>query len=280
MKKLILIILLFSTIYCVAQDKLNFNTKFTQSEDKWVAFPADSLGSHIFGFIYIDSQAGLTFDYSGSFKINSNGKFILKKKEMEGSIKHRLQPNNTLVAIIPESHFTELEVSKFPEWLKYYKEDENTIERLYKWGYMYNGWGECAKALEFLEKANKINPDYKGLRVELGFSYNCLGQSQNAINILKAALKIEPKDAYIYKELLYSQIHNNQLNDAITTYDKIVAEIADKTYNAENAYNILAGYFSQKNLEKFNEWIKKTQIDKDKRFGHYVERLKKELDKK
>lgn len=277
MKKLILFIVLFSTIYSVAQDKLNFNTKFTQSEDKWVAFPADSLGSHIFGFIYIDSEAGLTFDYSGSFKINSTGKFLLKKKEMEGSIKHRLQPNNVLVAIIPESHFAELEVSKFPEWLKYYKGDENTIERLYKWGYMYNGWGECAKALEFLEKANKINPDYKGLRVELGFSYNCLGQSQKAISILKAALKTEPKDAYIYKELLYSQIHNNQLDDAIKTYDKVVAEIADKTFNAENAYNILGEYFRQKNINKFNEWIKKTQIDTDKKFGSYVERLKKEL---
>ncbi|ESU18690.1 hypothetical protein FCR2A7T_20920 [Flavobacterium cauense R2A-7] len=277
MKKLILFIVLFSTIYSVAQDKLNFNTKFTQSEDKWVAFSADSLGSHIFGFIYIDSEAGLTFDYSGSFKIDSNGKYLLKKKEMEGAIKHRLQPNNVLVAIIPESHFAELGVSKFPEWLKYYKEDENTIERLYKWGYMYNGWGECAKALEFLEKANKINPDYKGLRVELGFSYNCLGQSQKAISILKAALKTEPKDAYIYKELLYSQIHNDQLDDAVKTYDKVVAEIADKTYNAENAFNILGVYFRQKNIKKFNEWIKKTQIDNDKKFGPYVERLKKEL---
>lgn len=269
-----------SSVYCIAQDQLNFNTKFSQSEDKWVAFPADSIGSHIFGFIYIDSQAGLTFDYSGSFKIDSNGKFLLKKKETEGSVKNRLEPNKTLVAIIPESHFTELEVSKFPEWLKYYKEGENTIERLYKWGYMYNGWEECDKALVFLEKAKKINPNYKGLKVELAFSYNCLGQYQNAIDILKTAIKLEPNDAYVYKELIYSQIHNNQLNDAITTYDKIIREVTDKTYNTENAFNILGEYFRQKNLKKFNEWISKTQIDKDKRFGSYVEKLKKELDKK
>jgi tetratricopeptide (TPR) repeat protein len=201
MKNILLTISFLSTFNCFSQDKLIFNTKFVQSEDKWVAFEADSIGSHNFGFIYIDSQAGLTFDYTGSFKIEANGKFILKKKELEGSMKVRLEPNNKLVAIIPESHFSELEISKFPSWLKYYKEDENSIERLYKWGYMYNGWGECAKALEFLEKANRINPDYKGLRVELGFSYNCLNQSQKAIVILEEAIKHEPNDAYIYKEL-------------------------------------------------------------------------------
>lgn len=280
MKNFILIISFFTTICCVSQEKLNFNTKFTQSEDKWVAFPADSVGSHTFGFIYIDSQAGLTFDYAGSFKVDNNGKFLLKKKEIEGLVKHRLQPNKTLVAVIPESHFAELDISKFPDWLKYYKEDENTIERLYKWGYMYNGWEECAKALEFLEKANKINPNYKGLRVELGFSYNCLGQSQKAIDILKTAIKLDPNDAYTYKELLYSQIHNNQLDDAIITYDKIIKDVTDKTYNTENAYNILGEYYRQKNLEKFNDWINKTQIDKDKQLGSYVEKMKKELEKK
>ena len=277
MKNILLAIFFIATSNCFSQEKLIFNTKFTQSEDKWVAFEADSIGTHNFGFIYIDSQAGLTFDYAGSFKIDNNGKFIVEKQEREGSIKVRLEPNNRLVAIIPESHFAELELSKFPKWLKYYKEGENSIERLYKWGYMYNGWEECSKALEFLEKANKINPDYKGLRVELGFSYNCLNQYQKAIDILKQAILREPNDAYIYKELLYSQIHNNQLNDALVTYEKILNEVADKTYNAENAYNILGEYYRQKNLEKFNDWIVKTEIDKDKRFGPNVEKLKKQL---
>ena len=279
MKNLLLTLIFLFTLNCFSQEKLIFNSKFTQIEDKWVAFEADSIGSHNFGFIYIDSQAGLTFDYAGSFKIDNNGAFIFKKKETEGAMKVRLEPNNVLVATIPESHFSELGISKFPEWLKFYKKDENAIERLYKWGYMYNGWNECAKALEFLEKANKINPDYKGLRVELGFSYNCLNQSEKAIVILKQAVEHEPNDAYIYKELLYSQIHNNQLEEAIKTYEKIIKDVKNKTYNTENAYNILGAYYRQKNLEKFNEWIAKTEIDKDKRFGPYVEKLKKELDK-
>jgi hypothetical protein len=81
------------------------------------------------------------------------------------------------------------------------------------------------------------------------------------------------------KNFLYAQIHNNQLEDAIITYEKIIKEVTDKSYNAENAYNILGEYFRQNNLEKFKEWISRTEIDKDKRFGPYVEKLKNTLNK-
>lgn len=279
MKKFIVVFSLFICLICSAQNQLKFDSKFTQSEDKWVAFPADSLGSHSFGFIYIDADAGLTLDYAGSFIINDDGKFIHKKKEVDGSMKYRLEPNNVLVAIIPDSHFAELEISEFPDWLKNYKEDENTIERLYKWGYMYNDWGECAKALEFLEKAKSINPEFKGLRVELGFSYNCLKEYRKAMEVLKEAVKSDPNDAYTNKELLYSQVNNNQIEDAIQTYERIIRDVNDKTYNAENAFNILGAFYKQKEVEKFNAWIEKTGVDKDERMRPYVEQLKSELER-
>ena len=280
MKSQFLTFFLFISLFASSQDKLIFNKKFTECEDKWVAFTSDSLGYHSFGFIYIDEQAGLTLDYSGSFKIDANGKIILEKKDIKGAMKYRLQPNSVKVGIIPESFYKDLQIEAVPEWLKYYKTNENSIERLYKWGYMYNGWNECQTALTFLEKAYKINPNYKDLKVELGFSYNCLSNFEKAIVILKLAIKEDPSSAYINKELLYAQIHNGQLEDAINTYDKIINEITDKTYNGENAFNILGEYFRQKNIEKFNQWIKKTSIDKDSRFIKYIEQMKYELNKK
>ena len=78
MKHIILLFVLFS-LKSNGQTDLQFNKKFIQSEDKWVAFSADSIGNHLFGFIYIDAQAGLTLNYNGSFKIDSNGKYILKE---------------------------------------------------------------------------------------------------------------------------------------------------------------------------------------------------------
>ncbi|WMW78703.1 tetratricopeptide repeat protein [Flavobacterium sp. 20NA77.7] len=280
MKSQFLTFFLFISLFASSQDKLIFNKKFTECEDKWVAFTSDSLGYHSFGFIYIDEQAGLTLDYSGSFKIDANGKIILEKKDIKGAMKYRLQPNSVKVSIVPESFYKDLQIEAVPEWLKFYKTNENSIERLYKWGYMYNGWNECQTALTFLEKAYKINPNFKDLKVELGFSYNCLSNFEKAIVILKSALVEAPTSAYIYKELLYAQIHNGQLEDAINTYDKIINEITDKTYNGENAFNILGEYFRQKNIEKFNQWIKKTSIDKDSRFIKYIEQMKYELNKK
>ena len=279
MKTFILIISFFISICCVAQDKLNFDSKPIDCENKWVVFPSDSNGSYSYGFVYIDDQEGLLFDFTGSLKINSNGKFLNSKKEKGSTIRFRLQPNKSLVAIIPESYFAEFNISKTPDWLNNYQVDENATNRLFRWGATYNAWNECAKGLTYLEKVKKIDPNYKGLKTEIALSYNCLNQPQNAITILKEAINQTPDDAYAYKELLYSQVHNNQLPDAINTYYKIEKDITDKTYKSENAFNILCAFYSQNNLKKFNEWINFTQIDKDERFGPYVEKFKTDLAK-
>lgn len=279
MKTFFLILAFIGTMILSAQEGLNFDKKFIQSEDKWVAFPADSTGAHIFGFIYIDEQAGLTFDYSGTFSIDSKGIFIPKKRDEVTSIKTRLQPNNNLIAFIPDSKFNELDIKKTPEWLRVYKENENSIDRYYKWGYRYNGWGECQKALEFLEKANKIDPNYKGLAVELAFSYNCLEQFEKAIKILEVASVQDPKNAYVKKELIYALINDNQLDKAVKTYRLVLKEVPDKTHNAENAFNILGAYFGKGDFANFNKWLKETGIENDKRFQPYVQKLKQNLKK-
>ena len=171
MKYLLFIVAIFFATKLNAQTNLNFNKRFIQCEDKWIAFKPDKDSIYNYGFIYIDPQAGLTLNYEGSFKILPTGEFIAKKLDST-NMKVRLQPNNVLVAFIPDSKFSELKISTTPDWLKYYKTDTTSIERLYRWGYMYNGWGECAKALTYLERAEKMNPKFKGLAVELSFSYN------------------------------------------------------------------------------------------------------------
>jgi hypothetical protein len=124
-----------------AQNALKFDKTNVLCEDKWIAYPANKDGLYMFGFIYIDSSAGLTFNYEGNFKIDKNEKFI-KTEPLEkrtSRIMSRLQPNQTAIAEIPEEKFKELGIDKEPEWLKIYKTGENTIERLYHWGFMYNG---------------------------------------------------------------------------------------------------------------------------------------------
>ncbi len=273
MKKYLIFTIYFISIFSIAQSKLVFDKKFVQCEDKWVAFPADSTGSYNLGFIYIDSQAGLTFDFEGSFKIDETGKFNFKKREMEGSMKYRLEPNTVLVAFIPEIKFSELGIKKVPDWLKFYKEDENTVERQYRWGYIYNGWGECEKALEFLNRAYKLNSKHEGLKVEIAYSYNCLKNYKKAIEVLMQSINEETVTAYTIKELIYSQAKNGDLKDAENTFNLFLSKISDTTYKSENAYNILQGYYLKKDYANFQRWLTESNIKSDKIFQPYVEQM-------
>lgn len=280
MKNIFTFLILLFTITTYSQE-LKFDKRFVQSEDKWVAFPADSSGAYALGFIYIDSQAGLTLDHRGSFRIDSDGKFILEKNKVERSIKYRLEPNNNLVAIIPESKFKELGIEKIPDWLKFYKEDEESISRLYNWGYRYNGWGECEKALEFLEKANTIDPNYKGLRVELAYSYNCLKRYKDAISVLQKVLKNNPTDPYTNKELIYAEAKSGQVEMAKKTCRNAFKVCKEETYHAENAYNILQIYYINKDIPNFDKWLTEANVwfVKNNRFSSLIETMKNDLKK-
>lgn len=120
---------------------------------------------------------------------------------------------------------------------------------------MYNGWAECAKALNYLQRAQKIDPNYKGLGVELAYSYNCLGQYDNAIFVLKDALKVNPTDAYTNKEFVFAQIKSGRLDDAARSCKNAIAVCTDQTYNGEICYNLLHTYFEKKDKKNFDFWL-------------------------
>lgn len=240
-----------------AQSDLIFNKRYVECEDKWVAFPPEEKGNYIYGFIYIDSEAGLTLNYEGNFTIDPSGKFVPARLDST-SIKVRLEPNNKKVAIIPGKRFSELQIQPTPDWLSRYKTDTGSIDRLYKWGFMYNGWGQCDKALTYLKQALEINKHYKNLLVELAFSYNCLGQYNDAIAVLQDALKAEPKNAYTNKELIYAQIKSGQLAKASESCRNAIA-ICTEAFNAENCYNLLAAYFQAGDKANFNLWVDETK---------------------
>lgn len=253
MKKLLVFLFLFS-IQIYSQTDLKFDKRFVQSEDHWVAFPADSIGQYPFGFIYIDSQAGLTLDYSGTFKIDSNGKYIATKIGISGTAKYRLQPNNVLVSFIQDQKLKELEVEKIPDWLKIYKGDEESIDRLYRWGYMYNGYNEIEKALTYLEKAEKKDPNYKGLQTELAFSYNALKKFDKAEIALNKALQQNPKDCYSLKEMAYTYRHMDKLDKSEMVYNKMKLDCTEKNYIQETAYNLAFRYYELKDKKNFEKW--------------------------
>jgi len=273
-----LVIPIFFAINLNAQTTLDFNKRYVESEDKWVAFKPGKDSAYAFGFIYIDEHAGLTLNYEGTFKIMPTGEFVSKKLDST-NMKVRLQPNNVLVAFIPETKFKELRITAIPEWLKYYKTDTNSVASLYRRGYVYNGLGECAKALLYLERAERTDPKFKGLAVELSFSYNCLKEYGKAEAILEEAIKTT--DAYVNKEYIYTLTKINKIDKATKQFEKSIKNLSDNQYNAENCYNILQHFFYQKDKGNFNKWyneLSKHPIS-NKLIRQYADNMKSELDK-
>ncbi|MDP4292388.1 MAG: tetratricopeptide repeat protein [Bacteroidota bacterium] len=257
--KYILIILGLFSINLKAQTILNFNKRFVECEDQWVAFQMNKDSVYNYGFIYIDAQAGLTLNYEGSFKITPDNIFVPKKKNDSVSFKYRLSPNQVKVAIIPSSKYKELSIKRYPDWLKIYESDTTSVARLYRWGYLYNSWDECAKALTYLEKGQKINPKYPGLEFELAFAYNGLGQFDKAIAVLEDAIKTNPNNGYMYKELSFAQIGLRQIEKAVLTCKKAIALCPDKSIKSEIAFNMAGYYFRLKDKENFKYWADETK---------------------
>ncbi|HLP63107.1 hypothetical protein [Flavobacterium sp.] len=275
-------LLLFSVLISLAskaQNVLVFDKKNVQCEDKWIAFPMAKDSTYTYGFIYIDSKAGLTFNYEGKFKINGVGQFIKKGNESESSsIKVRLEPDKVLLAEIPDSKFTELKVEAKPKWLEEYKKDENSIERLYKWGYMYNGWSECKIALTFLEKAEKIDPNYEGLQTELAYSYNALEEYQKAETALLKTLAKSPSDCYALKELAYAYRYMKVLDKSEEVYNRMISACNTKFYIQETAYNIAYYYYQIKDKKNFKKWNKEVRKwSSENKFTVSLDQMEKEL---
>ncbi|MBX7153382.1 MAG: hypothetical protein K1X91_00375 [Bacteriodetes bacterium] len=237
---------------------LKFDKRAFESEDKWVIIDINEDTSYVFGFIYIDEYAGLSFNQEGTFKVKKDGSLhVVKLKELNASLIVRLQPKRVgmAVSIIPECLYSYLKIDATPSWLKIYKGDTNSVERLYKWGYMYNGWNLCERALGYLTKAKSIKPNFKGLNVELAYSYNCLHEYAKAEQILEEEIKSNPTDAYVNKEYIYTISKSDVVDKAVTQYYKSIDTIEDKSYNAENCYNILQFYYLHKDKENFQKWF-------------------------
>jgi tetratricopeptide (TPR) repeat protein len=252
--KYILFLSILFTLKSIGQTNLIFNKRFVECEDKWVAFSMNKDSSYTFGFIYIDEQAGLTLNREGNFKFNQN-KSLKVEKHKEANIKVRLQANNMKVAIIPATMYNELGIDQYPNWLKNYKNDTISAKHFYDWGFMYNGWGECEKAMTFLERAKTLDNNLKGLNVELAYSYNCLNQFDKAEKILETDVKSNASDAYLNKEYIYTLIKNNKIEIACSQFLKSTATLNDNQYNAENCYNILQFYYNAKDKINFNKWF-------------------------
>ena len=234
-------------------------TKFYEAVDRWVAFEGDS--TYMVGFIYIDEEAGFTFRFEAMYLKTKDG---LKRKpnklELDDAVVvHRLGENTRDVIMFLDEQIEELGLPKVPEWLHIYKKNENKNSYLVKMGYFYNHVGASHKAIEPLLKVYNKEPHLDGVEFELAYAYNATGYFEKAIEVLDRAIKNDPKNFFFYKELGFSLLRQNKLDDAEKIYIKGIELSTEKEFLAEMAYNMTYHYFAAKNKPKFEKWANLTK---------------------
>lgn len=240
---------------------LKFNKRFTQCERKWAVLQSKGAAeSYLYGMIYLDAQAGFTFDVKGKFKIDEDGRYIADSSFLTNtSMKLRLTRNSARVALLPPAHFAELHINPQPGWLKNYYSYTDTLAHNFRWGFMYNDLDQCDTALVYLNKVYAVQPHYKGLEFELIFAHNTLGHYDAAITIIKAALEADAMNVLFYRELGYAYMKQRSFDRAISTYKtgiNLCTAASQQETRADMAINLAEVYKSSGSDDQFKVWGK------------------------
>jgi tetratricopeptide (TPR) repeat protein len=277
-----LVVLFIPSMSFTQNSALEFDKKYYECEDKWVAFPkSDTDTSYMFGFIYLDEQAGFTFNLESVFMILETGEYQGLPRDSGSNVKFRLQPNTKLVAIIPADKLTDLNLPLVPDWLKYYKEKTDTLKSLISRGFHYNHVGASNIALTYLEKASEIDKHADRLEFELAYAYNATKQYDKAVSVLKSAIENNPKNYFFYRELGFAFKGLTKIEEAEQTYLKGIEMSDDNFQKSEMAVNMAQAYFELNDKKKFKKWAKLTKkyAKKDSDYLRYIKYWEKEINK-
>jgi len=244
-----LFLLLLLSYGAKAQTDLKFDKKLLDCEDKWVVIPTIQDSSYVYGFVYLDNFAGLTFKSEGIFSVR-NGVYEPKKAK---EFKFRISPTKDLVALVPEGRFSVLNLSEKPEWLPFFKDKSQSTDRLFSLACTYNLWGEFDRALEYLDRVSLRDDQYPGLYIQRVNAENQLAMKELG-KPTRPLLFATDKYCDYYKQTVFDKTNAGRLKEAEETYYESLPQCPNEGYKAEMAYYILFQYYKIKNSEKFKNW--------------------------
>ena len=116
---------------------------------------------------------------------------------------------------------------------------------------------DLKKAIEYLNNAIKLQPDYSEAYNNRGAAYDNLGQQQRAIKDYSVAIRLQPdySEAYNNRGNAYFNLGHHQR--AIDDYDEAIRLESDDAaayYNRGNAYRKIGQY--QRAIEDYNQAIR------------------------
>lgn len=276
MKQTLLLLLLCNFIFAQEpQTELVFNTPYYEAVDQWVVLPKTDDGTYSYGFIYIDQQAGFTFNYEKRLRITDKGIVNVENDELKSSsFKIRLDLNYPKIAVLSKAQQEVLQLPAEPEWLATYKADEHTAAYKLQIGYIYNHVGASHKAIQPLEEVYAIDSEFRNTAFELGYAYNAIKEYAKAQLVLEKALETHHDDVLLIKELGYTLWNSGKLEKADEVYRKGIALDTEDIYKAEMAINMAQAYYFNKNKEKFKEWAALTRTYATENAAMFLNALK------
>ena len=81
------------------------------------------------------------------------------------------------------------------------------------------------KALEFLLKANELDPDNSKIINNMAMAYYFKKQRNTAINLLKKAIKLDPKNSDAKNNLASIYVDSNMLQEAKDLYKQVQKDL-------------------------------------------------------
>jgi hypothetical protein len=243
---------------------IDFSTRFTQCINHWVAFPRKPTDTkYSYGFIYLDEQAGFTYQVGSYFKIEGSNRFIkLPDEDFEKrmNLKVRIE-GNRYAAILPPKALAQIGLPEKPDWLKSYDDGKNTPYHRMRLGFWLNDLGDSKQALQVLESAYKDDPTTERLELELAYAYNALKQFDKSIAVLSTALKSKPKEALLGNELAYANLHKGNYKEAIELYLQYIPLYPDghMVEKSEMALNLAQAYGGTGNSKEQQQWLEKAK---------------------
>ena len=83
--------------------------------------------------------------------------------------------------------------------------------------------GDYKEAIEFLEKAIELNPEFSEAYYNLGISYERLGKHKDAIEMLKKTIELSPDNPNAYYALGYAYYQKKKYKKAIDAFEHTVS---------------------------------------------------------
>ncbi|MDN5284036.1 MAG: hypothetical protein JWR38_310 [Mucilaginibacter sp.] len=254
----------FSQVASSFATGLKFDQRYTKCERKWVVIPkADTAKNYVYGYIYIEHQVFFMFDLRGAFSIGPGGRYVKDTTLYKniGNLKYRIERNWHPVALLPASHFKELDLQPEPSWVKTYYVYRDTARYNYLMGRTYNDLNEYEIALTYLEMARGVNPFTVSVALQMAYAYNMLSRFNEAIAMLQPAIKEKPDDVRLQTKLGDVYFKLKDYDNALSIYLNAVNLFTYERSEAkgEVAFNIANIFQLQEKQHGYKIWMLKAK---------------------